>query len=81
MKQALPVHTLGAHAFPGVDPTLAERAASTLIALASTARLKPDDAGLLPCRVHAFFRGLPGIWVCRSSRTVRVNSIRKKPSP
>ena len=64
MKQALPVHTLGAHAFPGIDPTLAERAASTLIALASAARLKPDDAGLLPCRVHAFFRGLPGIWVC-----------------
>lgn len=64
MKQALPVHTLGTHAFPGIDPALAERAASNLIALASAARLKPDDAGLLPCRVHAFYRGLPGIWVC-----------------
>ena len=26
--------------------------------------LKADEAGLLPCRVHAFFRGLPGLWAC-----------------
>src|SRR5207249_2213787 len=22
------------------------------------------EPNLLPCRVHAFFRGLPGLWVC-----------------
>ena len=25
---------------------------------------RPDESGLLPCRVHAFFRGLPGLWAC-----------------
>lgn len=64
MKKALPVSELGALVFPGVDAELADRAVSTLISLGSAARLKPDEAGLLPCRVHAFFRGLPGLWAC-----------------
>lgn len=64
MKTALPVSELGALAFPDVDPEIAARAASTLISLGSAARLKANDAGLLPCRVHAFFRGLPGLWAC-----------------
>jgi ATP-dependent helicase YprA (DUF1998 family) len=64
MKRALPVSELGALVFPGVDAELADRAVSTLISLGSAARLKADEAGLLPCRVHAFFRGLPGLWVC-----------------
>jgi Lhr-like helicase len=64
MQQARPVDELGATLFPGVDPASASRAASTLIALGSAARRSADDAGLLPCRVHAFFRGLPGLWAC-----------------
>ncbi|WJR32509.1 DEAD/DEAH box helicase [Mycobacteroides immunogenum] len=64
MEQARPVDELGATLFPDVDPQLASRAASTLIALGSAARKSVDDAGLLPCRVHAFFRGLPGLWAC-----------------
>lgn len=64
MKKALPVSELGALVFPHVDTDLADRAVSTLISLGSAARLKPDEAGLLPCRVHAFFRGLPGLWAC-----------------
>ncbi len=64
MRKALPVSELGALVFPGADAELADRAVSTLISLGSAARLKPDEAGLLPCRVHAFFRGLPGLWAC-----------------
>lgn len=64
MRKALPVSELGALVFPGVEVELADRAVSTLISLGSAARLKPDEAGLLPCRVHAFFRGLPGLWAC-----------------
>lgn len=64
MKKALPVSELGAHIFPEAEAELADRAVSTLISLGSAARLKADEAGLLPCRVHAFFRGLPGLWAC-----------------
>lgn len=64
MKKALPVNELGTLVFPEADAEIADRAISTLISLGSAARLKPDEAGLLPCRVHAFFRGLPGLWAC-----------------
>ncbi|WP_395110609.1 DEAD/DEAH box helicase [Actinomadura sp. SCN-SB] len=64
MRQARPVSELGALLFPSADATLADRAASTLVALGSAARTAPEEAGLLPCRVHAFFRGLPGLWAC-----------------
>jgi ATP-dependent helicase YprA (DUF1998 family) len=64
MKQAQPVGELGQVVFPGADPEAADRAVSALVALGSAARRSPDAAGLLPCRVHAFFRGLPGLWAC-----------------
>jgi ATP-dependent helicase YprA (DUF1998 family) len=64
MKQALPLDGLGATIFPTSDKELADRAVSALVALGSAARRSDDDAGLLPCRVHAFFRGLPGLWAC-----------------
>lgn len=64
MKKALPVSELGALIFPDADAERADRAVSALISLGSAARLKADGAGLLPCRVHAFFRGLPGLWAC-----------------
>jgi ATP-dependent helicase YprA (DUF1998 family) len=64
MKKALRVSDLGALVFPEAETELADRAVSTLISLSSAARLEPGEAGLLPCRVHAFFRGLPGLWAC-----------------
>lgn len=39
-------------------------AITALLALGSRARLSADKPGLLPCRIHSFFRGLPGLWVC-----------------
>lgn len=64
MKKALPISELGALVFPEVEQTIADQAVSTLISLGSAARRTEEEAGLLPCRVHAFFRGLPGLWAC-----------------
>lgn len=64
MQTAQPVAQLGPTIFPSVNTSLANRAVTTLVALGSAARPKPDETGLLPCRVHAFFRGLPGLWAC-----------------
>ena len=64
MERALPVAELGDQLFPGADPQTADRAVNALMALGSAARLDRKTSGLLPCRIHNFFRGLPGLWVC-----------------
>ena len=64
MRRAMPVSELGRRIFPDADGALADLAASALVALGSAARRSSEDASLLPCRVHAFFRGLPGLWAC-----------------
>jgi len=64
MKAARSFDELRDLLFPGADAVGADRAVNALIAMGSRARLKPDDASLLPCRVHAFYRGLPGLWAC-----------------
>lgn len=64
MGNAEAVAALANVIFPGVEESLADRAVSNLIALGSAARSNDEDAGLLPSRVHAFFRGLPGLWAC-----------------
>lgn len=64
MKEALPVAELGRKLFPTATPEKADAAVTVLMALGSIARLDPKTPGLLPCRIHNFFRGLPGLWVC-----------------
>ncbi|MCW3159468.1 DEAD/DEAH box helicase [Micropruina sonneratiae] len=64
MQEAQPVSELGTKIFPNAVSETADRAVTALVALGSSARLDPGDAGLLPCRVHAFYRGLPGLWAC-----------------
>jgi ATP-dependent helicase YprA (DUF1998 family) len=64
MKQAQPVDQLGEMLFPDSPKGLRDRAVTTLLAFGSAARRNAEEAGLLPCRIHAFFRGLPGLWVC-----------------
>jgi ATP-dependent helicase YprA (DUF1998 family) len=65
MTEAQPVDELGAGLFEqGVAADLAARAVTNLIALGSVARREPTEPGLLPCRVHSFYRGLAGLWVC-----------------
>jgi ATP-dependent helicase YprA (DUF1998 family) len=64
MKTATPVAELGNAVFGINDRGLADRATTVLVALGSLARRAEGQPGLLPCRVHAFFRGLPGLWAC-----------------
>jgi ATP-dependent helicase YprA (DUF1998 family) len=64
MTEAKPVAGLGESLFPGVEPDTAARAVTNLIAMGSVARRTSTEPGLLPCRVHSFYRGLPGLWVC-----------------
>ena len=60
------IEALAARLFPGVDPPTARVATDALLELASMAKQNEGDAPLLAARVHAFFRGLPGLWVCSS---------------
>ena len=64
MQEAAPLEELGPVLFPNVGRDLADRAITALIALGSAAHRAPGEPGLLPCRIHAFFRGLPGLWAC-----------------
>jgi len=64
MTAAQPVSSLGEALFDSVSPDLAARALTKLIALGSVARRRPDEPGILPCRVHSFYRGLAGLWAC-----------------
>jgi ATP-dependent helicase YprA (DUF1998 family) len=50
-----------------VAKDIADKAVSVLLALGSRAREKPGEASLLPCRIHSFFRGLPGLWICMNA--------------
>jgi ATP-dependent helicase YprA (DUF1998 family) len=63
MTHARAVGELGAELFPDA-PVLADLAVTALMQFGSIARIDPKGPGLLPCRIHNFFRGLPGLWVC-----------------
>ncbi len=64
MEEARPLAALGTDLFPTVDSHLAARALTALMALGSLARPSSKEPPLLPCRVHSFYRGLPGLWIC-----------------
>lgn len=64
MKSAVSISELGRQIFPTAPVDTANEAVTVLMALGSVARLKPMTPGLLPCRIHNFFRGLAGLWVC-----------------
>lgn len=65
MKEARPIAELGPFLFAEDVPSkMADEAVTVLMALGSIARPEPNLPGLLPCRIHNFFRGLPGLWVC-----------------
>jgi ATP-dependent helicase YprA (DUF1998 family) len=63
MERALRVSELGQDLFPA-SPDIADSAVTALLALGSMARSDPKGPGLLPCRIHNFYRGLPGLWIC-----------------
>lgn len=63
MREARPLTDLAADVF-GARSEGADKALTALIALGCLARPAPEDPGLLPCRIHTFLRGLPGLWAC-----------------
>ncbi|WP_419916700.1 DEAD/DEAH box helicase [Candidatus Poriferisodalis sp.] len=63
MQQARPLAELATDVFAGPNDG-ADAALTSLIALGSIARPSPLARGTLPCRVHTFLRGLPGLWAC-----------------
>ena len=73
MEQAKPIKDLGAVIFPKANVEISNSALTTLMALGSVAREEPNTPGLLPCRVHNFFRGLPGLWVCMDPECTETN--------
>jgi ATP-dependent helicase YprA (DUF1998 family) len=64
MKEAQPVESLDQLLFDNVTQDQSARAVTVLIALGSLARRDSTEPGLLPCRVHSFYRGLAGLWTC-----------------
>ena len=64
MQEAIPIADLGHQLFPNVPSAQADAAVTSLLVLGSLARLDSRKPSLLPCRIHSFFRGLVGLWVC-----------------
>lgn len=64
MQDAYSLRNLSELVFKGIVREKADQAFTVLIALGSIARKSPREPSILPCRVHAFFRGLPGLWIC-----------------
>jgi Lhr-like helicase len=79
MRQALPLTSLSQQVFPELEPTDAARALTVLIALGSAARRSQYEPGLLPCRVHSFYRGLPGLWVCMDPGCTALGKVEERP--
>ena len=66
MKEARPLTELAQDVFD-TRSEKADKALTALITLGCLARPAPEDPGLLPCRIHTFLRGLPGLWACLDS--------------
>lgn len=64
MDEAQPLRGLSHILFEGTHTGFIDQSVTNLVALGSLARKEPNQPGLLPCRVHSFYRGLPGLWVC-----------------
>jgi ATP-dependent helicase YprA (DUF1998 family) len=73
MRQAMPVEGIPSALFQGTEASVAQAATTVLLNLGSLARPDPSSAGLLPCRIHNFFRGLVGLWVCMDPNCSAIN--------
>ncbi|MGP8441609.1 DEAD/DEAH box helicase [Burkholderia vietnamiensis] len=55
-----------------ISPDIRTKATDVLLELSSYAKAEPDGPPLLAARVHAFFRGLPGLWGCAHSACAKL---------
>lgn len=72
MREARPVSSLADDVFEKVEDAVGQRAITSLIALGSLAKKASNEPGLLPCRVHSFYRGLAGLWTCMDPKCVEL---------
>lgn len=72
MQEAVRVRELARRLFPAAEEEVAERAVTALVALGAGAREAENSLGLVACRAHAFFRGLPGLWACLNPECTEV---------
>ncbi|MDI1442404.1 DEAD/DEAH box helicase [Polyangium sp. 6x1] len=61
-EQARPLAELSDVVFPG--SAARRKATEVLLSLGTLARRSPEDASLLPTRIHLMFRGIAGIYAC-----------------
>lgn len=75
------VGALSALLFPEVEAGVRRAATDTLLELGAMARVRPADPPLFAARVHAFFRGLPGLWACLNAECTALHpSLRGGPT-
>ena len=65
-RNATRLSDLAQECWPGAEMEMGERATAGLLAAGSYARSVPlpDTPPILSMRMHAFLRGLPGLWAC-----------------
>ena len=65
-RNATRLSEIAQECWPDADQEIQERAMAGLLAAGSYARPTPlpDTPPILSMRLHAFFRGLPGLWAC-----------------
>lgn len=64
MGSAQAVEELERVMFPDAEHETASHALAVLAGFGSLARKNSTSPSLLPCRVHSFYRGLAGLWIC-----------------
>ncbi len=74
MGSAKLIESLGEYLFNDIDSDQIDTAITNLLALGSLARQSQNLPGLLPCRVHQFFRGIPGLWICLDPNCTELES-------
>lgn len=73
-RNATRLSDLAQECWPDADPEIQERAMAGLLGAGSYARPMPlpDTPPILSMRLHAFFRGLPGLWACLNPKCPEV---------
>lgn len=72
MSEAKPVDELGSEIFDKQAADISSKAATNLMALGSMARKSNNSTTMMSSRVHSFFRGLPGLWVCMDNECAEI---------
>lgn len=72
-KAPIAIDAIGSLLFEDeISSEVISQATDALLELASYAKAEPDAPPLLAARVHAFFRGLPGLWGCADENCPKV---------